>query len=97
MYVDIIKDLIINEELNGTEKTFSIFQQLDLENIHLNDYMKGEVNNVLNEGEEYVKKYKIENLDDFSDTEKINFFYYLLKYIIKLRTNVFMKKMGNRK
>jgi hypothetical protein len=41
------------------------------------------VNNVLNEGEEYVKKYKIENLDDFSDTEKINFFYYLLKYIIK--------------
>ena len=83
IYIEIIIYLIKNKKLEDYEYTFKIMEELDLKFIDLTKKMFEELIKVLNENNNYIKEYIIINIDDLLNIKKINFYYILLRYIIK--------------
>ena len=52
-------------------------------NIYLTQSMFDKLNKFLNLNENHIKNYIIEKKEDLIDETKINFYYFLLKYILK--------------
>ena len=83
IYIMIIISLIKNDKLSDYEYTYNIISQLNLESININHEMFVTLSKILESDEIYIKKYKIKNEDDLIDKNKINFYFVLLKYILK--------------
>ena len=82
LYLDILIELIKNKKLEDYEFAYDILTKLDFENIDINQNMFEELKNILDD-ERYINDYKMNNIEDFFDKTKINFYYILIKYIFK--------------
>ena len=83
IYLSIIKQLIIEDQLNESEKTKQIIKYLDLENFIITKTIFDELRIILNAKENYIKKYIINGFEDIFNEEIITFYYVLFKYILK--------------
>ena len=81
IYAEIIKVLIKTNKIDDFNYTIDIINQLDLENIIISKTIFETIKNILGD-ENVIKKYIIKNKEDFNE-KKINFYYILLKYILK--------------
>ena len=87
LYVDIIIALIINDKLSDFDYSHNIIKQLDLDNIDLpimeSDNLFERLKNVLDSNNDYIEKYTINYFEDINDMNKVNFYYMILKFILK--------------
>ena len=83
IYIIIIKSLIINKKLEDYGYSSNILEQLDLESIYLTQNMLKQIFDLLNINNDYIKFYLITKTEDLFNIKKINFYYILLKYILK--------------
>jgi len=83
LYSIVIKYLIEKSKLEISEFIESIIKQIELESIILTKSMLDELIKILKKEKEYIKKYEIKNFDDILNKTKINFYYNLIKYILK--------------
>ena len=81
IYIEIIKSLIKSKKFDNYEETYQIISELELENIIITKTMFDNLNNILNSEE--CKYYIINNIEDLLNQKKTNFYYILLKYILK--------------
>ena len=82
LYLDIIIVLITNRKLENYDFAYDILINLDLENIDINQNLFKELKNIL-DNEKYINDYKMNGIEDFFVESKINFYYILIKYILK--------------
>ena len=81
IYMKIILSLIKSNDYNNIEK---IIEDLDLESINITEIIfEGLSKELDNEKNIYWREYMIKQLDDLGDEQIINFYYILLKYILK--------------
>ena len=83
IYIDIINNLIKSKKFENYEKCKGIMEQLEIEKINITKTMYDELLRTLNINDDYIKKYLILEIKDLFDEKKINFYFILLKYIIK--------------
>ena len=83
IYIDILINLIKEKKFDDYEYILNLVNQLDLENINITKDMFDELSNFLNSENNYLKCYKIENIQDLKNEKIINFYYILFKYILK--------------
>ena len=83
IYSKIIISLIINDKIVDFEKTSDILTQLGLKTINITKKIFYDLFDIFNSDKEYITKYMISKVDDFSDEKKINFYYILLTFIFK--------------
>ena len=81
IYIEIIINLIRQKKFENYD-TINILKQLDMEYIKLTKKMFDDLNKEL-EKNEYKLKYKINEPNDLVNSKKINFYYLLIKYILK--------------
>ena len=77
LYLDIINVLVTERNFENFE---NVIRFLELEKITIRKTMFEEIKKILNKNEDY---YKISNINHLFDEKKINFYYILLKYILK--------------
>jgi hypothetical protein len=84
-YTKIIVDIIKSKafENNEMKSIYNVIKELELDTIYITKDIYDELFNLLNVNEKRIKKYMILNKNDLSDEKKINFYYFLLKYIFK--------------
>ena len=68
--------------MENYENIVNILKQLDIGNINITETMFNELNKFLN-NQKYINNYYIKNIIDLDNTEIINFYYLLFKYILK--------------
>ena len=83
LFSEIIKELIINEKLENFDFAYKIINQLDLENINITEIIFKTLYKILDKDAGYINKYIIKKKEDLFDEKNINFYYTLLKYILK--------------
>ena len=92
LYTNIIISLIKNDKLADFDFSIQICEQLNLENIDIpfeqNNLLK-KILEALDLKKEYLQKYNIENFEDIENSEKMKFFYILLKYTFKCSLYVY--------
>ena len=79
--IDYFKNLSLNQIIhkNIDEIYIEIINELDLKNINITKFMVDYISLILNANEYYI----IKNQEDLNNESKINFYYILLKYILK--------------
>ena len=87
MYTEIIKSLIINGKLNDSDKTIKLLDDLEIKHIRLNKKFYDNLSKILIE--KNLNKYKISDIDDISDENKMNFYRILFEYILKSSDYIF--------
>ena len=83
IYIKIINELIKSSKVENYEYTYNIIKEIDLESIYITKAMFDEMYKILNPREKYMEKYIISQINDLININKINFYYILLKYILK--------------
>ena len=83
IYIEIINTIIKNKKIEDYDYICDLIKQLDLENIDITKIMFDKLYEFLNNNKDYINDYLILNLEDFSNEIKVNFYYILLKYILK--------------
>ncbi len=83
LYFDIISSLMNSNKFHIYEYTENILNELDLESIDITKNIFINISSQLTRRNNYVNESMIKKVEDFSDSRKINFYYFLLKYIIK--------------
>ena len=83
IYIEIIISLIKSKKFKDFEYIYNIIHQLDLVKINLNKKMFMHLKEILEINEEYVNNYKISEIYDLFNIEKVNFYFIFLKYILK--------------
>jgi len=83
IYITIIISLIINKKFDNYNYIYNIVEQLYLKSINLPKTMIDELIKVLDEKKDYAKYYIISKKEDIFEISKINFYFILLKYILK--------------
>jgi len=86
IYADIITSLINNKMLEDYDFSLDIIKELDLEKIQLTSKMFEEIAKTL---EENKNEYLISNKEDLKNESKINFYYILIKYILKNKIYIY--------
>ncbi len=88
IYINIIINVLLkSDEIDEKEK---LINDIDLENIELTESMLNKIYEFFN-GEE-KNKYIISEAKDFYDEKKLNFYFYLCKYILK--TNYYIYQIN---
>ena len=87
IYTEIIKSLIINGKLNDSDKTIKLLDDLEIKHIRLNKKFYDNLSKILIE--KNLNKYKISDIDDISDKNKMNFYRILFEYILKSSDYIF--------
>ena len=82
IYIIIIA-LIKLKKFEDYKYTYNIIEQLDIENIAITQLMYDELLKILDEDVDYINDYKITKKEDLFNEKKINFFYILIKYVLK--------------
>ena len=80
----VITQLIKTNKIDDYEYTKKLIEELDFEKISITKIMLDELTKILNENNDYIKKYIIKEIKDFNKDIIINFYYILFKYILKL-------------
>ena len=83
LYSKIITSLITSKNFNDYDYTIDIINQLHLEEIDLTEHMYNELLKVLNKNNEYLTNYKISSKEDLFNEKIINFYYIIIKYLLK--------------
>ena len=83
LYVEIIGALIKHNKFNDYKYIIDIIEQLGLEHINITNYIFEGLKRILDSNENYVKIYSLNNISDLLNENKINFYYLLIKYILK--------------
>ena len=83
IYSHIICSLIKENKFIDYEYSINILNQLNIENITITEKIEDELFKILNEKELFIKKNEITSIEDIFDKNKTNFYYILLKYILK--------------
>ena len=81
IYAEIIIALIKNHKLEESKNI--LIEQLDLESIDITKIMFEKISYNLDNNETINKEYLISKEDDLFDDKKINFYFVLIKYILK--------------
>ena len=81
--IDIINSLIKRGDLSDYEYSINIMEQLDIKNINITKYMYDKLYETLDINNYFIKKYIIYDIKDLFDEKKINFYFILIKYILK--------------
>ena len=89
LYREIIKKIIINEKLKDEEYIQDLIEQLVLGNINIICNMFDDLFEILNNNEPYIRNYYILEKSDLFNENKVNFYYYLIKYILKDRIYIY--------
>ena len=79
IYIEIINALIKSNKIDDD----FLINEFDLGNIDFTKIMFDKLCNILNSNEDYINDYIINNVEDFSNEKKVNFYYILFKYILK--------------
>ena len=82
LYSKIIIKLFKSDFISN-DYVFNIFNDLELESIKINENIYTELINFLNSDEIYQNIILIETIEDLFNIKKINFYYILLKFILK--------------
>lgn len=82
IYLDIIIFLIKTNKFSDFDYAYEIIDDLDLKSIALTKEMYEGISQALDENNDYLKNYEIENLKDLIE-DKINFYYIIIKFIFK--------------
>ena len=83
IYINIILSLIKKNKLDNYEYTLNIIKQLEIEYIDITKTMFDEIKCFLENEKIIINKYYIENIEDLFNIQNINFYYILVKYILK--------------
>ena len=83
IYKDIIIGLIKSNKIDDYNFACNIIKELDLESIDITQTIINGLNEILNKNNNIMKEIQISNIKDFSNEKKINFYYFILKYVIK--------------
>ena len=83
IYIEIIIALIKEKKLEDYEYTYEIIKQLNIDKIDINNIMYNKLYDILNKDENYLEDYIISEEEDWTSESKINFYFILLKYILK--------------
>ena len=83
IYADIIESLIKQNNFSNCQDIEEILIGLDLDKIDITQTMIQSFSKLLTENNKNLKKYKINSIYNFSNVNKINFYYFLLKYLFK--------------
>ena len=84
IYKEIIISVINQGKFENYEYISDIIKQLDLENINSTQIMYNELIEVLNiKNNNYINQYSISKKEELFEEKNINFYYFLLKYILK--------------
>ena len=79
IYIEIINALIKSKKIDDYNYTYNIINQLDLENINITKTMFNKISKIFDSNDNYI----ITKIDDLNNENKINFYYIILKYILK--------------
>ena len=82
IYSNIIESLIVNDKFENFDFVYKLLHQLEIEKINITQTIYKKLFEILNAGK-YMKKYLIKKKEDLFEEEKINFYYILLRYILK--------------
>ena len=83
IYSDIIYGLIKTNKIDYYNFAYNIINQLDLENIYINEEFFNKLNSILNPENNNIERYIITEKQDFFNQIKINFYYIIIKYLLK--------------
>ena len=83
IYAQIINQIISNYKLENINDIYEILEQLEIEKIDINNCIFYELLQDLDIKNSFINDIKIENKNDFLNIKKLNFYYILLKYILK--------------
>ena len=83
LYTEIIISLIKQKKFEDYEFAYNILSQMDIENIPITETMSKKLHKLFNSNEDYITDYTLNKKEDLLNENKINFFYILLKYILK--------------
>ena len=84
IYENIIISLIESNKLEDYEKAIIILNELEIKSIDITEGMYIKINNIFkNTNKNITNKYLISKKEDLFDSKKINFYYFLIKYILK--------------
>ena len=97
LYSDIINSLIKSNKIQIYEFSYNILKQLGLETINITLTIFNKIDYQLNSKEEYINENIIEKVEDLYDAKKINFYYFLLEYILKDSNYIYQIKFLNEK
>ena len=81
IYMEVFYGLIQNNKFIDYDYIMNIIKQIDFESITLTNNMFNELNKILEK--ELMKTYIISTIEDLFDIKKINFYYILIKSILK--------------
>jgi hypothetical protein len=73
----------VTNQLDNYEYTIGIIEEMNLEKIDITKTMYNKLAEILNENNDYIKKYIIKDKTDLYNDNIINFYYILFKYILK--------------
>ena len=90
LYIEIVNNLLRTNKFNDLNSTKIILEELDIININITESMFAELNTILNRDNDFIKRYEILDIKDLFDEEKINFFYLLLKYVLKNKKYIYI-------
>ena len=90
LYIEIINNFLRTNKFNDLNSTKIILEELDIIHINITESMFAELNTILNRDNDFIKRYEILDIKDLFDTEKINFFYLLLKYVLKNKKYIYI-------
>ena len=83
LYLEILTQLIIEKKFKDYYYCLDIIKQLDLKNINITQTIYKGLSEVLDGDKPYMNAYNINDVEDFKDENKINFYYILIIYVFK--------------
>ena len=100
LYLEILTQLIKEKKFKDYYYCLDLIKQLDLKNINITQTIYKGLSEVLDGDKPYMNAYNINDLEDFKDENKINFYYILIIYVFKNiiyihNINFLIKNMNN--
>ena len=84
IYCDILNSLIKQNKFEDYNYIYSLCcNEMDLDNIRIGKAILPSLQQTLNKNKEYMKSYIIQSKEDLYNEVRINFYYILLKYVLK--------------
>ena len=87
IYCDIIITLINNKQLDASNETLNLLNEMKIKELRLNKQLFDVLKEVLDE--KNLSNYEINDYEDFFDGKKIIFYFILFKYILKSSDYIF--------
>ena len=93
IYENIIISLIESNKLEDYENAIILLNELEIKSIDITEGMYIKINDIFkNNNKNITNKYLISKKEDLFDSKKINFYYFLIKYILK--NQIFIYQIG---